>query len=230
MNHEISHAPAFSMLKVDLQPGETLVSEPGAMVAMTDNVTLEAKLTTSPSAGMGATLQALVAAVVRKFLGGESFFVSHYTAPGGTVWLAPTMSGSIVHHRLQGGSITLSSGAYVASHGNIDVLARYGGLRGLLAKEGIFFLEIHGQGDVWFNSFGGVEEIEVNGSYQVDNGHVVGWTGNIQMNLKNAGGGMMGVFASGEGLVCEFSGQGKIWIQTRNLPSIVDWIVPLLPL
>lgn len=229
MNHEVTHDPAFSLLRVDLQPGETLVSEPGAMVAMTQNVNLEAKLTTSPSAGMGATAKALIAAVVRKFLGGESFFVTHYTAPGGTVWLAPTMSGSIVHHSLQNSSITLSAGAYVASHGNIDVLARYGGIRGILAKEGIFFLEVSGNGDIWFNSFGGVDEIEVNGSYIVDNGHIVGWTGNLKMNLKSAGGGLVGMLASGEGLVCEFTGQGKIWIQSRNLPSIVDWLSPLLP-
>jgi uncharacterized protein (TIGR00266 family) len=218
------------MLKVDLQPGETLVSEPGAMVAMTDNVQLEAKMTTSPDAGMGATMKALLAAVVRKFLGGESFFVTHYSAPGGTVWLAPTMSGSVVHHQLTGSPITLSAGAYVASHGNINVLAKYGGIRGMLAKEGIFFLEVHGQGDVWFNSFGGVDVIEVNGSYIVDNGHIVGWDGNLKMNLKSAGGGLVGMFASGEGLVCEFTGQGKIWIQSRNLPSIVDWLTPLLPI
>ena len=179
---------------------------------------------------MGATLKALAAAVVRKFLGGESFFVTHYTTPGGSIWLAPTMSGSVVHYPLQrGNSITLSAGAYVASHGQIDVLARYGGLQGLLAKEGVFFLEIHGQGDLWFNSFGGVEMIEVNGSYQVDNGHIVGWDGNLEMNLKGAGGGLMGMFASGEGLVCEFTGQGRLWIQSRNLPSIVDWLSPLLP-
>ena len=232
MQHEVTHDPAFSMLKVDLQPGEVLVSEPGAMVAMTNNVGLEAKLTVAPTPGFGATVKALLAAVVRKFLGGESFFVTHYTAPGGSVWLAPTMSGSIVHHHLQpGSSITLSAGAYVASFGAIDVLAKYGGLKGLLAKEGIFFLQISGQGDVWFNSFGGVDVIEVNGSYVVDNGHIVGWEGqSLQMNLKGAGGGLVGMFASGEGMVCEFTGQGKVWIQSRNLPSIVDWITPLLPL
>lgn len=217
------------MLRVDLQQGETLVSEPGAMVAMTQNVNLEAKMTTSASATFGATAKALLAAVIRKFMGGESFFVTHYSAPGGSVWLAPTLSGSIVHHKLQGRPITLSAGAYLASVGSIDVLARYGGLRGVLAKEGIFFLEVHGQGDVWFNSFGGVDVIDVNGSYVVDNGHIVGWEGNLEMNLKSPGGGLIGMFASGEGLVCEFTGQGQLWIQSRNLPSIVDWLSPLLP-
>lgn len=231
MNHEVTHDPAFSLLRVDLQPGERLVSEPGAMVAMTRTVDLEAKLTVAPSPGLGATLKAGLAALVRKFMGGESFFVTHYTtnAPS-SVWLAPTMSGSIVHHRLDGSSsITLSSGAYVASAGQISVLARYGGIKGVLAKEGIFFLEVHGDGDVWFNSFGGVDVIDVDGSYVVDNGHIVGWEGNLEYDLKSPGGGMVGLFASGEGLVCEFSGQGRVWIQSRNLGSIIDWLIPLLP-
>lgn len=230
MNHQVTHDPAFSLLRIDLQPGQTLVSEPGAMVAMSRHVDLEAKLTTSPDAGLGATAKAMLAAIVRKFLGGESFFVTHYNAPNpGTVWLAPTMSGSIVHHRLDGGSITLSAGAYLASVGSIDVLARYGGIRGILAKEGIFFLECHGNGDIWFNSFGGVDTIDVDGSYVVDNGHIVGWEGDLEFQMKSPGGGLVGLFASGEGLVCEFKGRGRIWIQSRNVGSIVDWLVPLFP-
>jgi uncharacterized protein (TIGR00266 family) len=230
VNHQVTHDPAFSLLRIDMQPGERLVSEPGAMVAMSRGVDLEAKLTVAPSPGLGATLKAGLAAVVRKFLGGESFFVTHYTTgSAGSVWLAPTMSGSIVHHRLEGRPITLSSGAYLASAGRIDVLARYGGLKGILAKEGVFFLEVHGEGDVWFNSFGGVDVIDVNGSYVVDNGHIVGWEGNLDYDLKSPGGGMVGMFASGEGLVCEFRGQGRVWIQSRNLGSIVDWLIPLLP-
>jgi uncharacterized protein (AIM24 family) len=39
----------------------------------------------------------------------------------------------------------------------------------------------------------------------------------------------MGLAASGEGLVCEFSGRGRIYIQTRNLKSLVSWLSPMLP-
>ncbi len=230
MNHEITHDPAFSMLRIDLQPSERLVAEAGAMVAMTPGMSLEAKLTVSNSPGMGATIGALFAAVARKFLGGESFFVTHFTTPQpGTVWIAPTLSGGLRHVRLQDGGIMLSSGAYVASIGDIDVTPVYGGIRGILAKEGAFYLRVTGTGDVWFNSFGGIEEIPIDGTYQVDNGHIVGWTGNVDYKIKSAGGGVVGMLASGEGLVCEFSGKGTVWIQSRNLGSIVSWLVPLLP-
>jgi uncharacterized protein (AIM24 family) len=35
--------------------------------------------------------------------------------------------------------------------------------------------------------------------------------------------------ASGEGLVCEFKGQGRVWVQTRNHQSLVGWLSPMLP-
>lgn len=220
------------MLRVDMQPGDTLVSEAGAMSAKSTHIQMEAKLTVRPDAGVGTTLGALFAAFVRKALGGESFFVTHYTASmPGTVWISPTMSGSIVHRRLEAGQrITLSSGAYVASSGDIDVIVKYGGLRGILAKEGAFFLDVIGNGgDLWFNSYGGVDTIDVNGTYVVDNGHIVGWEGNLTFNLKSAGGGVMGMIASGEGMVCEFQGQGRVYIQSRNFGSLVNWLSPLLP-
>jgi len=232
VNHQITHDPAFSMLRVDLQPGEVLVSEAGAMAAMSEHVSLEAKVTVQPNAGAGATLGALVAAAIRRFLGGESFFVTHYsTSQPGSVWITPTLSGSIVHRRLESGqSIMLSAGAYVASTGNLEVIVQYGGLRGILAKEGAFFLKVIGHGgDLWFNSFGGVDTIDVNGTYVVDNGHIVGWEGDLTFDIKSAGGGLVGLFASGEGLVCEFKGQGRIYIQSRNLGSIVDWLLPMMP-
>ena len=34
---------------------------------------------------------------------------------------------------------------------------------------------------------------------------------------------------SGEGMVLEFKGTGTIWLQTRNVPSLVDWVTPFLP-
>jgi uncharacterized protein (AIM24 family) len=39
----------------------------------------------------------------------------------------------------------------------------------------------------------------------------------------------LGFLASGEGIVCEFQGQGRILIQTRNTGALVDWLTPMLP-
>ncbi len=42
-------------------------------------------------------------------------------------------------------------------------------------------------------------------------------------------GGYKSLFFSGEGLVCRFNGQGRVWIQSRKLPAFVSWIRPFRP-
>ncbi len=228
--HEISHGPSFAMLRVDLAPGQTLVAEAGAMVARSQNVTMAVKLNASPSAGFFATLKALVIAFIRKFIGGETFIVNHFSASApGRVWLAPSLSGHVAHRRMNGEKLVLSTGAYLAHVGNLDIQMKFGGLSGILAKEGAFWLEVSGVGDLWFTSYGGIEAVDVTSPFMVDNGHIVGYEGNLTMNIRRPGGGMMGLVASGEGLVCEFTGQGRVYLQSRNLGSLVNWLSPLLP-
>ena len=230
MNHEITHGPAFAMLRVDLQPGETLISEAGSMVAKSTNVDMEVKMNAGRNPGFFDKVKAFFIAFIRKMVGGESFFVNHFSSgQGGSVWVAPVMMGQVTHRKLNGESLILSSGAYVASVGEVDMKMKFNGLKGMLAKEGAFMLEVSGNGDLWFNSYGGVEAIDVNGTYIVDNGHIVGYEGQLNFTLKNAGKGMMGMFASGEGLVCEFQGQGRIYIQSRNTGSLVDFVSRFLP-
>lgn len=229
--HEITHGPSFAMLRLDLQPGQVVVAEAGSMVARHQQVAMEVKMNAGAKAGFFAKLTALFVAIIRKVIGGETFFVNHFSAPQpGSVWIAPTMAGQIAYRRLNPGEkLILSTGAYLAHHGDIDLKMKFGGLKGLLAKEGAFFLEISGSGDLWFTSYGGIEVIDINGSYMVDNGHLVGYEGQLTFDIRRAGGGLMGFVASGEGLVCEFKGQGRIYIQSRNLSSLVGWLSPLLP-
>jgi uncharacterized protein (TIGR00266 family) len=228
--HEITHGPSFAMLRVELQPGQTLVAEAGSMVARHQPVQMQVKLNASPGAGFVALLKALFIALLRKLVGGETFVVNHFTtlAPG-TVWLAPAMAGHISHRRLSGERLVLSTGAYLAHSGDIDIRLKFGGLRSLLAKEGAFFLEIGGQGELWFTSYGGIEVIDIAGPFVIDNGHLVGYEGQLSLEIGSAGGGFVGLFASGEGLVCTFTGHGKVYIQSRNLGSLVGWLSPLLP-
>ena len=230
MQHAITHGPSFAMLRVDLAPGETVVGEAGAMVARHQQLQMAVKLNAGPGAGFLATLKALFVALIRRLVGGETFFVNHFSAPqGGSVWLAPPLAGQVVHRRLNGELLLLSAGAYLAHAGNVELKLKFGGLRGLLAKEGAFFLGVTGHGDLWFTSYGGVEAIDVNGTYLVDNGHLVGYEGQLTFSIRSAGGGLLGLAASGEGLVCEFKGQGRVWLQTRNLGSLVGWLSPMLP-
>jgi uncharacterized protein (TIGR00266 family) len=230
MRQAIKHDPSFSMLQLTLEPGETVIAEAGIMVARDSNLKMEVKLNTSKKVGFFGKLWAVLIAFVRKVIGGETFFVNHFSSPsGGWVWLAPALSGSIRHLALQGQRVIFNAGAYVASVGDVDLKLRWGGLRGIFAKEGAFFVEASGTGDLWFNSYGAIEEVQCNGTYLIDNGHLVGFDSSLDMKIRSGGGGLLGFMASGEGLVCELKGQGRIWMQTRNTSALVDWLTPMLP-
>lgn len=230
VGHEITHGPSFAMLRVDLVPGQVVIAEAGSMVARNGHVAMDVKMNAGRGAGLWAKLKAFVIAMIRKVVGGETFFVNHFSAAApGSVWVAPTMSGQITHRRMQGETLILSSGAYLASVGDVDMKMKFGGIKSILAKEGAFFLALSGHGDLWFTSYGGIHAVDVSGSYVVDNGHLVGYEGNLDFTIRSAGGGLMGLFASGEGLVCEFTGQGRIYIQSRNLSALAGWLTPLMP-
>lgn len=230
VRHEITHGPAFAMLRLDLAPAQVVTAEAGSMVARHEQVSMDTRMNASPRAGFFAKVAAFFIAIIRRVVGGETFFVNDFSAQqGGSVWLAPAMSGSIQHRRMNGETIVLSSGAYLCHLGDFDVKMRWGGLRTLLAKEGLFMLEVQGTGDLFFTSYGGIHVIDVNGSYVLDNGHLVGFEGNLTFDIKSAGGGFMGFVASGEGLVAEFKGQGRLYIQSRNVSALVDWLSPMLP-
>jgi uncharacterized protein (TIGR00266 family) len=230
MQQMIKYEPSFSLLQLSLSPGEILVAEAGSMVARTSALGMEVKLNAGRNAGFFGKMKALFIALIRKMIGGETFFVNHFSSPqGGWVWLAPALSGSIRHMPMQGNAMLFSSGAYLAHMGEVDLKMRWGGLRSIFAKEGAFFVEASGVGDLWVTSYGAIDEVICNGSYIVDTGHIVGFDAGLTFKIKSPGGGLMGFVASGEGLVCEFTGQGRILIQSRNTGSLVSWLTPLLP-
>ncbi len=230
MQHHTKHAPSSSLLEVALGPGEALVAEAGAMVARSPSLRTEVRLNAGRDAGLFGKLKALLVALLRKFAGGETFFVNHITAPeGGWVWLAPPLSGRIKHIALQGETLLFSTGSYLASAGDIDVKVRWGGLRAVLAREGIFFIEASGAGDLWISSYGAIEEVLCDGSLIVDSGHLVGFDASLSLKIRSPGGGLTGLMVSGEGVVCEFTGRGRVLIQSRSTGALVGWLAPLLP-
>ena len=87
--------------------------------------------------------------------------------------------------------------------------------------ESLFLLKATGTGDFWFSSYGAIVEIEVENNYVVDTGYIVAFEDSLNYNVEVIGGlsfrnlktGILG----GEGLVCRFTGQGKLWLQSRNL-------------
>jgi len=230
MQHQIEFGPSFAWLKVQLAPNEMIQAESGSMVRHTVGLQMDTRLNAGRKAGFFAKIKAFFVAILRKFLGGETAFVNDFHGPqGGEVVFAPSVSGSIMHQQLDGNrKLYIQSSAYMASTGDVDTKLKFGGLKSMLGGEGLVLQVCSGTGDVFINSYGGITAVPVNGTFVVDTGHIVAFEESLNFKLKGVSGGLKSFFLSGEGLVCEFSGQGTVWIQSRNLSALVGWLTPHL--
>lgn len=220
MQFEIKHGPSFGSLFLNLDKGEKIRTEAGSMVAMSSDMNISTK-------AYGGLFRALL----RKLLGGESVFMNTYEPgkEGGELVLSPTMPGQINHVSLDKGEFILQSSAFLASDPTVSLKTKYGGLKSMLSGEGLFLLSAKGVGDLWFNAFGNITSIDVDGSYKVDTGHLVGFEPSLKFKVKRVGG-LKSTLFSGEGFIMEFTGKGKLYIQSRTVSSLVDWVTPMLRL
>ncbi len=215
----LEQGPAFTLARVRLAQGEAVKAESGAMVSMTGTVDIETKM-------QGGFLGALA----RKMLTSESFFQNTFTATRGPgeVTFAPSLTGDIRVREMHGEDLILQSGAYLASDPRVQIETKWGGAKAFFSREGLFLLRATGQGPLLFASYGAIVEVDIPPEgYVVDTGHMVAFEPSLQYEVKKVGG-MKSLFFSGEGLVCRFSGKGKLWIQTRSLDSFLGAIAPML--
>jgi len=231
MKIDIESRPSYGMAVVTMNDGDSLVAESGAMVAMSSELDVRTGFNGTGKGGFLGWLQAAVTALLRRVLAGESMFVNTFSASadGQQVMLAPEMVGDVEKVRLDKDRvITVQATSYLASGKQVVVDLVWGGFQMLFSGEGAFFLKCSGKGPLLINAYGAIEKVEVEGAYVVDTGHLVAFEGDLTWRLKKVGG-WKSTLLSGEGLVMEFKGDGTLWLQTRNLKSLVSWLIPQLP-
>lgn len=214
MKYEILQKPSYAVVEVALDAGERIVADSGAMAWMDPNI----RTKTSTRGGAFAGLK-------RKLLTGESFFQNTYSAEGGpgTIAFAGGSAGDVVAHELDGGELYLEKGAYLASEESVTCDSKFSGLRGFF-NEGLFILRCTGTGTLFFDAYGDIQEIDVDGDYLVDNGYAVAWQPSLQYQLTKAR--RIRSFLFGDQILLRFSGRGKLWVQSRSPQSLANWIHP----
>ncbi len=219
---EIQHPGSFALAIVNLQNEQAISAEAGAMVSMSSNIDLHSEM-------KGGVFGALKRAV-----GGESAFVSTFTAKGGAgeVTLAPGAPGDVVGIEMNNQTFMVQSSSYLAGDTSLQVDTKFGGAKSWLGGEGLFLLQVSGSGLLLVSSFGAIHRktLRPGEQYVVDTGHLVAWEGQMQYQTRKAAkSGFFRSFLSGEGLVAEFSGPGEILIQTRNLRAFAGLLKPFFP-
>ncbi len=221
MRWELENGPVFTLLSVELSPGESIVAEPGAYVMHRGSINVK----TSTRGGV-------LSAFARRLAGGESIFMNEITAgPGGAlVKLAPSTPGDITYIKLDGSMpVFVQDRSFLAMHGDTRLGVAWRGFKGLIAEGELMWLKAEGVGGVWVNSFGAIQEVELGPGEEltVDNGHMVAIEGTVQWRVRKLGG-LKTLFFGGEGLVMELKGPGRAYIQTRTLPGFAGVLLPFL--
>ena len=221
MNIEVRYGPAYALALVTLDRGETIEVESGAMVGMSPDIEME-------TAAMGGFLKS----IGRSMFGGESFFLNSYTAvaQGDIVALAPPLPGDIAVIEMHGETLMVQSGSYLASSEGITVDTKWSGAKTFFGSEGLIMLRISGTGTLIVSSYGAIHEVELAAgeAFVVDTGHLVSFEEHLKFDLKKVAGWKSTLF-SGEGLVIELEGPGKLTMQSRSQDSFLSWLIPQLP-
>ena len=221
MQTNILYRPAYSLTTIKLGPNEEVRVEGGSMVSMSADLTLETK-------AEGGLLKSLA----RSVLGGESFFVNTYraSAQGGELNVAPSLPGDMAALNLTGETLLVQSGSFVACEKTVTLDTAWGGAKTFFASEGLIMLRASGTGQLILSSYGAIHEMELAAGqhYIIDTGHLVAFSANIGFQVKRVGG-IKSTLFSGEGLVVDLTGPGRVLLQTRSTDAFLSWLIPKLP-
>jgi len=222
MKYEIKYEPSYAMLVVDLEAGESIVGEAGAMTYMTPNIEVETRMRE----------RSLLGTIGLSLLGGQSFFVNDYVASRGSgqVALGAAPVGDIQTLKVEPGKgFIVQKSSYLASTNDVELDVKWEGFTKGLFGQGLFMIKTYGQGDLFLNTFGALDRHELGPGEElvVDNFHLVAFSDSCDYEVRKFGG-WKETILSGEGFVTRIRGPGEIYIQTKNLREFVDWIWTLL--
>ncbi len=222
--YQIEHSPAYASLILDLLPQQTVLVEASAMAAMDTSLKMKSKVKGGLMKGLG------------RMLGGESLFINEFTAENnpGKLYISPGVPGDIQHYHLEPRcGLLLQSSGFVACSDTVEMDTQFQGFKGFFSGESLFLLRAMGSGDFWLSSYGAIFEVPVTNNYVVDTSYIVAFEDTLNYNVEMIGGlsfkGLRTGILGGEGLVCRFSGQGRLWIQSRAIYPLLNFLHPFRP-
>lgn len=221
MEVEIMYRPSYSVGRLTLAANEEVRVEGGSMLAISPGIGLE-------TAAVGGLLKSLT----RSVFGGEKFFMNTFRAPaaGGEMFVAPPLPGDLEVISIQNEMLMVQSGSFVASEMGITLDTKWGGAKTFFASEGLIMLHASGRGKLLVSSYGAIHEMNLGAgqSYTVDTGHLVAFTERMGFKVRPVGGVKSTLF-SGEGLVVDLTGPGRVLLQSRSTDAFLSWLIPKLP-
>jgi uncharacterized protein (TIGR00266 family) len=225
MQVQFRHQPMFTVARCVLAGGEKMRAESGAMMAQSPDVQIEAKIE-------GGLMRGLK----RSVLGGESLFMTTFTAPpqGGWVDVAANLPGDGAAFTLSkgDGGMNITKGNWLANASGVEIDTKWGGAGNLIGGEGGFVVHASGDGEVVISCYGALDTVDLAPGERIiiDTGHVVAFSPSVQYQTRRASqGGLMQSMKSGEAFVFEFQGPGRVLTQSRDPRGLRDMLTANMP-
>lgn len=223
MNYSIEGAP-LPVVICNLEGGETMLTEKGAMSWMSPNMKME----TTTNGGIGKMFS--------RAFSGESMFVNRYTAEGGNglIAFASSFPGDIRAFELRPGEeIIAQKSAFLASTANVEmsIFFQKKVAGGLFGGEGFIMQRLAGNGTVFLEFDGYIKEYELAEGQQIviDTGYLAAMTGGCSIDIQTVPG-VKNMIFGGEGLFnTVITGPGKVWLQSMPVAQLAGAIRPFIP-
>ena len=222
MKYEIKYEPSYAMLVAELEANERITGEAGSMTYMSPNIEVVTRMRE----------RGILGALGVSIFGGQSFFVNDYVAKdrSGKIGLTAAPVGDIQILKVEpGNGYIIQKSGYLASTQDIELDIKWEGFSKGLFGQGLFMIKTYGRGDLFINTYGAIDKHELGPGEEliVDNFHLVAFNDSCDYRVEGFGGLKETIF-SGEGFITRIRGPGEVYIQTKNVRELVDWLWVLL--
>jgi len=237
--HEIDYqivGDDMQMVLIELDPGETVIAEAGAMNFMEDEITFETRLGDGSQAEQGMIGKLLSAG--KRALTGESLFMTHFTncsrQTKRQVAFAAPFPGRIIPLNLATlrGEILCEKDAFLCAALGTEVSIAFQRKlgTGFFGGEGFILQRLRGDGLAFVHACGTIIERELRGeTLRVDTGCLVAFEPSVDYDIQRAGS-LKSMFFGGEGLfLATLRGYGRVWLQSLPFSRLADRIIAHAP-
>lgn len=225
----------MQIIEIELDPGETVIAEAGAMNYMEDDIVFESRMGDGSEPNQGMMGKLLGAG--KRMLTGESIFITHFTNHGTTkrrVAFASPYPGKILALDMAkiGNGLTCQKDAFLCAALGTKIgiaFQRKLGV-GFFGGEGFILQKLEGDGKAFLHAGGHVVKKQLKGeSLRVDTGCLVAFTAGIEYDIQRAGN-LKSMFFGGEGLfLATLRGHGTVLLQSLPFSRLADRVLAHAP-
>lgn len=236
--HEVDYeifGDDMQAVEVELDPGETVIAEAGAMNWMEQGIEFEAKMGDGSEADKGIMGKLFNAG--KRALTGESLFLTHFTNQAHDkkrVAFSAPYPGKIIPVDMAaiGGQLICQKDAFLCAALGTKVSIAFNQKlgAGFFGGEGFILQRLEGDGMAFIHAGGTIVKKELHGErLMVDTGCIVAFSQGIQYDIQRAGG-LKSMFFGGEGLfLATLEGYGNVYLQSLPFSRLADRIISHAP-